>query len=398
MEIDITNFLTSASQIKKSNTRIFEAVNRFSRAGCQMKQTFVVGSLSILMPIMLAACATPGPEIDPFAQSVTLEQNIKGAIAPFMEAGGSGGVVLVADNSSGVVEHTFGNARLSPDSPITATTPFYLASVSKQFTSTAVMLLVERGALSVDDPISDFFPEAPEDWKAITIHHLLTHTSGLETYYRSELDKKRAPITNQRVVSWALSNVRLAAEPGERFSYSNTGYVLLAEIIARISGVSVEQFMFSEIFQPANMNNTIAVAQFDDFPKDRAIGYRGGKLDDRDILTIGDGGIFSTASDLLKWSAEIDNNLLVTKDTFQTVMKSHVTVQSQRYDYGYGWYIEKYHGTPVFSHSGRYGGYSTIFTKVPNHDATIVILTNSSASWVLPLQDRIIEYLIARSE
>jgi CubicO group peptidase (beta-lactamase class C family) len=232
-----------------------------------MRQAFA----GILMLIMLTACATPRPEIGPFSQSLTLEQNIKGAIAPFVETSGPGGVVLVADDSGVIVDHTFGNARLSPDAPITATTPFYLASVSKQFTSTAVMLLVERGALSVDDPISDFFPEAPEDWKAVTVHHLLTHTSGLETYYRRALDKKRAPINNQRVVSWALTNVRPAQAPGTRFSYSNTGYVLLAEIIARISGVPIEQFMLSEIFQPAGMNNTIAAAQFDDFPKGRAM-------------------------------------------------------------------------------------------------------------------------------
>jgi CubicO group peptidase (beta-lactamase class C family) len=284
------------------------------------------------------------------------------------------GSILVAEHGREIYERGFGLADERRHVPFTPDTPVYLASLTKQFTAMAVMMLAERGKLSCDDALSKYFPQFPEYAERITVTHLLNHTSGIPDYV--ELGLERPGLTDQDVLNALVKLPRLRFTPGERFEYSNSGYVLLALIVEKVSGQPYEKFLSEHIFRPLGMTHTFVYT-----PREskvaRAHGYnRFGDDSDYDLLTYGEGGIYSSVSDMFKWVRALYTEKLVTQTALARAFTAGKLNDGSATNYGFGWGITSMNGEPIYSHAGRYGGFNTYIKLFPKERSAIIFLTN----------------------
>lgn len=308
------------------------------------------------------------------------------------------GVALVYDKGKVVYEGAFGLRSIEPLDSLTVNSQFRLASVSKQFTAMAIMILNEQGKLRYDQDIREFIPEMP--YEGITIRHLLHHTSGLPDYVRmmdetwkTNLkydDPARYISGNEDVVQLlAEKKAPLAFKPGDRWEYSNTGYDLLGTIVARASGMSFAEFAQQHIFQPAGMAHSV---MYDFIPgpdpamPDRAYGFQLGW--DRRTMTaaddhylnkaMGEDGVYSTVGDLLKWHRVLYTEKLVSKATLAEAFTPVVLADGSTKDYGFGWFIED--GGNVVKHSGGWLAFTTYIQRDIKDDKCLIVLTNNSST------------------
>ncbi len=285
------------------------------------------------------------------------------------------GSVLIAEHGSVVYENGFGLADAGKNIPFTPATPCYLASLSKQFTAMAVMMLAEQRKLSYDDPLTKYVPSFPPYARSVTLRHLLNHTSGIPDYVGLGLE--RPGLTNDDVLKALVGQDSLDFTPGEQFRYSNSGYVLLAMIVEKVSGETYGAFLQRRIFEPLGMNHTfVRDASRRDVP-DAARGVnRFGANDDYDLLTAGDGGIYSSADDLFKWDQALYTEKLVKSSTLAEAFSRGRLNDGTESGYGFGWGIMTYKGETIETHAGRYGGFNTYIKRFPKERNTIIFLTN----------------------
>jgi CubicO group peptidase (beta-lactamase class C family) len=289
---------------------------------------------------------------------------------------GFSGTVLVADSTGIVLHKGYGWADIITQRPVDTTTVFSIGSLTKQFTAAGILLLESEGKLSLQDTISQFFSDAPVDKKAITIHHLLSHTSGL----RFGVLPNDANLPREEVVGRIL-NSNMNSKPGSRYGYSNAGYKLLAAIIETASGRTYREFLRSSFFEPLGMLST---GFTQDTPTETgriATGYNewkilgswtswsSGWLD-------GSGNIVSTAGDLHRWIESQKAGTLLDHDSIQKLFSPHAAI-SVSMAYGYGWYIaETGSGERVALHGGDVQGYHCEMRWNMQNDLLIIILTN----------------------
>ena len=327
------------------------------------------------------------PENIQFDSDSSLEANVDNYINTLVSNNSPGIAIGVIYQGEQRISKGYGLADIDNNTPISNSTPFYLASVSKQFFSMGVLLLEEQGLLSINDRVNQYFPEFPSDWSDITIHYLLSHQSGVPDYFRSLSDGELADITNIEVLEWAVQN-DLNFSPGVNFNYSNTGYVILSLLIERVSQTSIETFMENNIYAPLGMSNTLVYDESKPNIPGRAIGYSSkGNLLDYNILTTGGGGIYSTIEDLFLWSEALDDYLIVEKSTFESAITTY------RENYGYGWIIEPDSDNQIIFHSGGLRGFRTFIFKDKNKDMTVVMLSNGELDWLGDLFSKIVNFL-----
>jgi CubicO group peptidase (beta-lactamase class C family) len=286
------------------------------------------------------------------------------------------GTVLVATNGEVVFAKGYGLANREHDIPNTTNTIFRLASVSKQFTAMGILILQDEHKLNVTNLISQYLDDCPAAWRNITIHHLLTHTSGIINFTRFPDDERI-----ERLPTTVAANVRrfrdqpLDFEPGTEMRYSNSGYVLLGCIIEKVSGKSYEEFVNEKIFQPLGMKHTGYDHPATILPH-RAAGYtRSGtnmvncvpySMD----LPYAAGGFYSTVGDMLIWDQALYSERLVSEKTLAamfTEFKNH---------YCYGWIRDDVGGRIVYQHSGAISGFSTQVMRFPKEKIYIIVLSN----------------------
>jgi CubicO group peptidase (beta-lactamase class C family) len=270
-----------------------------------------------------------------------------------------GAALLVVDHDEIVYRKSYGLADLETQRLITADTSFYLGSISKPFTALAIMLLAENGRLSYDDRLSAFFPQLPA-WSAeISVRHLLHHTSGLPEYlpfFKGDefVARDMNGITNEVVLDRAMNLAGPEFPVGTRFAYSGMGYVLLAMIVASVSCQSSAEFLKARIFDPLGMKHTVAYDQSRPARHKLAHGYLQEKNRferwDYPMLTVGDGGLFSTLDDLFIWDQALNTERLVPKDALDRAFTSGTTNDGTPVDYGFGWYTNVF---PIVSASER---------------------------------------------
>ena len=327
------------------------------------------------------------------------------------EKGGFTGAWLYAENDRIITKGTLGFRDKDESIPITEDTVFQLASVSKQFTATAVMLLKRNGLLSLDDDINRFFPEIP--FKGVTIYHLLTHTCGLPDLYGKDMwiarrSKEENTIPDNDVIIRYLceSGEPALFLPGERSEYSNTGYCLLAEIVEKVSGTAFEDFLKDNIFEPAGMHSTrvLHVRKDGSAPKEYATGFI--VDDDRYFIPDthegsdwvvwfdgmhGKGNVHSTINDLYKWHIALRDEKILTHEE-QKEMATPCRLNNGEIDfnvglksrYGFGWFIDDMpDGDTIVSHTGHWAGNETYFERLLNGDRVLIFLSNH-----LPLDAR----------
>ena len=280
----------------------------------------------------------------------------------------------------------YGLADLADGTPLTPSTRFYVASLSKQFTAMSVVLLVEDGKLSLDDTVQKWIPELPSFGKKITLRQLLNHTSGLRDYM-TLLAVSGWPIdgelTERQFLELIHRQKTLNFAPGDEFLYSNTGYALLGIVVKRASGESLRDFAANRIFRPLGMTNT----EFrDDHTKaipNRAIGYeetQNGIVETNPrIDVVGDAGMYTTVEDLAKWEANFSNPKVGGASGIVMMTEPGRLNNGQKIPYGFALTLGEMRGMKTIAHSGAFGGFRTEFLRFPEVDIGVVTLCNTSA-------------------
>ena len=313
-------------------------------------------------------------------------------------ADGPGLAVLVRHHGRIVFERGYGLRDLRTGAKIDAATNFRLASCTKQFTAMALMLLVHDGKLSYQTRITDVFPDFPAYGKLITMRNLLNHTSGLLDYEDLMAQSpphtppdQQAQISDAGVLALLEKQTTTKFPPGTRWAYSNSGYVLLGEIVAKVSGESFPQFLHDRIFAPLGMHHTVAFVKGKNTVADRAYGYSkattGWELTDQDSTsaTLGDGGVYSSLDDLAKWDAALARHRLLRAKEMQPALTpvavpngGRVGPHNEPAAYGFGWFLNPYKGHPRMWHYGETIGFRTSIQRFTRDHLTIIVLCNRS--------------------
>lgn len=286
------------------------------------------------------------------------------------------GTVLVASGGQVILDKAYGFANLEWDVPNTTDAKFRLGSVTKQFTAASILLLEERGKLTVNDPVKKYMPDAPAAWDKVTIFHLLTHTSGIPDFTGFSDYRKIEPFatTPEKLVA-LFRDKPLDFQPGDKWSYDNSGYVLLTYLLEKISGESYEKFVRENIFTPLGMTNT-GYDSNSAIIHHRAAGYspgRGGVENAGYInMTIpqGAGALYSTTGDLLKWEQGLFGGKVLkpaSLDQMTTPFKQN---------YAFGLMVETVGGHKRISHGGGIEGFNTELAYYPDDKLTVIVLAN----------------------
>jgi D-alanyl-D-alanine carboxypeptidase len=269
---------------------------------------------------------------------------------------------------------------------------FEIASITKQFTAVAILQLAEAGKLSVQDPVSKFYSQAPESWHAITVQELLTHTSGLPSNELKDFTKGIAVLYTPEELIQTFRNRPLVAAPGTKWAYTNTEYYLLAYIIEQLSGQSYGTYLSEHIFKPLGMAESGFVSAVAVVPK-MAEGYsrENGKLRHRDYfdrsLEIGAGGIYTTLADLVRWNHALDAPGFLKAESLKQMFSVHPPG-----NYGYGWFIDDKPIRRIY-HEGGDPGFSAFEARYPDRHVLIVVLANEDDAPVRDLSEAIAKHM-----
>ena len=330
--------------------------------------------------------------------SLTCSQanNYSEFISCMKSKGLSTGNILVYEKGEIVFQSSNGLRTIGPIDSLTLNSQFRLASVSKQFTSVAVMKLKQEGKLDYYQKVSSILNDFPHD--NITIKHLLQHTSGIADYikiisqnYVPQNSTKRDILGNNEILDiFYNSNPKLKFQPGEKYEYSNTGYLVLASIVEEVSKQHFREFLKENIFDPLNMNNTLLYSYKEGYDSDmpnRVFGYSLNKdkdsyeLNDYHIVNDvrGDGGVYSTINDLFKWNMALLDYKVVPKKLLDEAWRVGTLNNGEDFGYGYGWVIGDSSKPKSVFHSGGWVGFATYLYNEIDTRSGYVILTNDSS-------------------
>jgi CubicO group peptidase (beta-lactamase class C family) len=323
--------------------------------------------------------------------------------------GEPGLAALVRQDGKTVFARGYGLRDLRSRRAIDPATGFRLASMTKSFTATAVMLLVKAGKLRYDDALTDVFPAFPAYGRAITIRHLLTHTSGLPDYEElmSAAEKEGArPWTPERqiqddeVLALLRGETKGLFAPGTSWAYSNSGYVLLGLVVARVSGKPFDEFLRQRVFVPLEMDHTLAYVKGRNEVPDRAFGHArdGDGFREADqsptSATLGDGGVYSNLEDLARWDEALRTNELLSPAAMKPALTPATLADGsparwpagtasgdnlhprEPVSYGFGWFLDPWHGRERQWHHGSTSGFRSVIQRFPDDRVTVVVLAN----------------------
>ena len=345
------------------------------------------GSLIILLWCIAVAQLGLG------AESVSA-QKIDELLAGLKSDNAPGAAVLVIKDDKAVYQHGYGVTDLRTNNKIDEHTNFRLASVSKQFTAMAVMLLVHDGKLRYEDRLTQIFPDFPPYGNSITIRSLLNHTSGLLDYedlmpqpYGSPTRGDITQIQDSEVLDLLRKQKSTKFVPGSRWDYSNSGYVVLGQVVEKVSGRSFGDFLHDRIFVPLGMNHTIAYQLGKNEVANRAYGHtkENGAWQETDqsptSATLGDGGIYSSLSDLAKWDAALRHHSLLSETEMRAALTPVPVPGVHEPDgkpaaYGFGWFLNPYKGHHRMWHYGETVGFRTAIQRFTADNLTVIILCN----------------------
>ena len=287
------------------------------------------------------------------------------------------GSVLVARDGKVIFSKGYGLANAEHDVPNTPQTKFRLGSVTKQFTAAGILLLQERGKLSVQDPVCKYVDNCPMAWSEVTIHHLLSHTGGVPNFtnFPEYMPKMMMPTTIQEMIA-RFKDKPLEFKPGEKWNYSNSGYFLLGQILEKAAGESYESFLQKNLFDPLKMTGT-GYDHHGTILKKRATGYSQseGKVVNSLYIDMTQpysaGSLYSTVEDLFLWNEALFSGKVLSAKSMEAMLTP------VKNDYGYGIGISMRAGRKVISHGGGINGFSTVLTRFADQKLTVVVLRNA---------------------
>jgi CubicO group peptidase (beta-lactamase class C family) len=287
--------------------------------------------------------------------------------------------LTVLRNGKIIALKSYGLADVEHQVPVKPETVFQSGSIAKQFTATAVMILVEEGKISLDDKITKYFADAPEAWQNITVRHLLNHTSGIGDY-PPEVDLRR-DYTEDEYLTF-IKKSPLIYETGAKWDYSNLGYVALGALIRKVTGKFYGDFVRERIFTPFGMTTARVISEADIVPN-RAAGYRleNGELKNQEWVspstnTTADGSLYFTILDLAKWDAALHTDKLLKQSSLAEMWTPATLTDGKTKDYGFGWHTTRFGNRRVVHHGGAWQGFKSYIVRFPDDKLTIIFLAN----------------------
>jgi CubicO group peptidase (beta-lactamase class C family) len=351
----------------------------------KMKNLILIFSIIVIFSVsgLAQPKITEKTENSLLLKTLSPTEQLDAAILKQVETNSPGIAVLIIKDGEVKYQKVRGMADLSTKTPIKSDSPFYIASLSKQFTAVAIMMLAERGKLSYDDKLAKYFPEFESFAGNITIRHILTHSSGLLDH----LDIVKDSITgwtNDDVIKLLKRENRVLFQPGEKTSYSNSGYVLLSMIVEQVSGETFRKFLEENIFEPLEMKNTFVATRGDKIPH-RVRGYSKSnekwETADYDAFTTGGGGIYSTLEDLERWDRSFYTERLIKTDTLKLASRANKLNNNRPTQYGFGWLAEfaakgSLANVWYVASFGDFKGFKGMHKRIPEKRFTVIILSN----------------------
>lgn len=331
------------------------------------------------------------------SQSDDNVRKVDALLAPWSKGDTPGAAVIVVQNGRVLLSKGYGLANTETKTRIVPDTAFLLGSITKQFTAMCIMMLAERGKLSYDDPLSKFFPEFPDYAQHITVRNLLNHTGGFPEYDelflnsgmidkdwpRSAKTKRSAfEPTAKDALKILKQQKSLQFAPGEKWEYSNSGYVILAQIVEKASGERFRDFLRQNIFQPLGMKRSLLYDETRPKVERVATSYHlsDGVYHDIDYApqnaVYGEDNIYTTIEDMFKWDQALYTNKLVGESTLRQAFTPGRTNDGKPTGYGFGWSLDNYLGLTRISHGGSWLGFRNFIARFPDQHFSVIVLSN----------------------
>lgn len=356
-------------------------------SGVPMRRLIGLASIGLLLGTTAFSCAP----LQKTSTSAPVPQDaiscIDAHLRSLAEEGAFSGSALIAEGGEVLLSAGYGMADVENEVPNTPSTRFHIGSVTKQFTAVAVLILQAQGRLDPEQHVCIHLPSCPPDWKEITIHHLLTHTSGLPDSWEFYAEKNTPDIhyEPEEIIGW-FEDAPLDFDPGTTFSYSNTGYQLLGYLIEKVSGQPYEVFLREHVLEPLEMTSTGHCQG----GAGLAVGYSHDGVEAAFVnpsLAYSAGGLCSTVEDMHRWDQSFYTEELLPRGVIETVFTPHVSIASFAFappyedtSYGYGWFVGERLGHGVAGHGGTYNGFRALIERYPDDEISIIILSNLESS------------------
>ena len=324
---------------------------------------------------------------------------VDGLFAGYSATSVPGASVIVIRDDRVVLRRAYGMADLERGIPASTRTGYRLSSLTKQFTAMAIMLLAGDGMLRYDDPVRKTLPELPPAAAAVTIRHLLNHTSGLLDYEDLIPDTQTVQVHDRDVLTLLAAHDSVYFPAGTRYRYSNSGYCLLALVVERVSGVPFARFLHDRIFASLGMSGTLAHVEGADTVPRRAYGYTpdSGRFRPSDqsvtSATLGDGGVYASVDDLARWDRALYSDALVDRAALR-LATTPPALPGDSTSYGFGWFVDDYRGLRRWRHTGETSGFRNAIQRYPDRRFTVIILTNRNAGDPAAIAERITDLLL----
>jgi len=333
-----------------------------------------------LLALSLVVTATVRAQ-DASNADALVAKSIEATLAPHFKADEPGATVIVTRNGKTLYRGAFGLANVEKKTPLKPDDVLRIGSLTKQFTAVAVLILADQGKLKVSDPITQYLTDYPKTGDAVTIEHLLTHTSGIPSYTDSPdygVNMAKAVSVNEMIARFKDQPLKFV--PGSQWQYNNSGYFLLGAIIEKVSGMSYADFVAKNIFEPLGMKDS-AHEDFERSGKKRVEGYA-----DKSRVApplhmsqpYAAGSLLSSVDDLAKWDAAIAAGKLLKPETWKRAFTAYTLNDGSKTTYGYGWGMRKMQGLDTLAHSGGINGFSTFGISAPEAKVYAAMLFNRS--------------------
>jgi CubicO group peptidase (beta-lactamase class C family) len=332
--------------------------------------------------VILLMCAFYCVSCSPYARKDSHFHSIDLLFSEYSRSTGPGASMAILKDGKLFCSNAYGMADVEAHVPASRSTNYRLASVTKQFTATAILMLVDQGKLSLDSRLIDVLPGAPAYLQHVKIRHLLNHTSGIVDYEDLIPDSQTVQVHDKDALTLLKSIDSVYFPPGAKFKYSNSAYSFLALVVEAVSKESFPEFLKKHIFDPLQMHHTLAHQEGISTIENRAYGYSrteaGFVRRDQSVTsaTLGDGGIYSSVDDLSKWAGALDSHPLVRSSLHNEAHAPARLSDGSSTGYGFGWYIKPYKNLLTYFHTGSTQGFRNAILRIPSQHLAVIILTN----------------------
>ena len=334
---------------------------------------------------VLLALVLVGLPMLQFCSLQAQEEQVDKLFAAWSSTMSPGAAVAVVKNGAIIYKNAYGMANLEYDIPVSTTSIFHIASVSKQFTVFSILLLQSEGKLNLDDDIRKYIPEVPDFGNPITLRHLASHTSGLRdqwTLLSMAGWRMDDVITKEHILKLVSKQKDLNFLPGDEFMYCNTGFTLLAEVVARVSGNSFAEYTKAKIFEPLQMNHTLFYDDHEKIVKNRTYSYyldiTGFKKSVLNYANVGATSLFTTVEDLSLWALNFSEIKIGNAEIFTTMNTPAVLNNGKEFEGALGQFVGKYKGLNEISHGGGDAGFRSYLTRFPDQEFAVIVFSNSA--------------------